>query len=520
MSGIKSGLNNVKVVTWEKVKEATQRELSELIKYVTESFPSSKESIPVNIMDFWSLREGLYVFDGVLLYNDRVVIPPCLRKDVLHALHSAHQGVSGITLNAQDTVFWPGITRDIELERLSCSLCTKITPQPKLPPVEPHVPSTPFEAIVADYFKHEGFYYLVVADRPTGWPEIYRIRIGTDEAGARGLLVLLKRYFGSFGVPVEISTDGGPEFKAHQTQNFLSRWGIHCCMLHVAYHSQSNSRAEVAVKSMKRLLGESLDSNGSLDTAKFLQAILVYRNTPDPTCGISPAEMVFGRKLRDTLPRLDKSKNVYFNEMFKADWREAWAAKECALRNRSQITNEKLSKNSRALMNLAVGDRVSIQNQYGSNPKRWDCTGVVMEVHDFDQYVVKVDGAGRLTVRNRKFLKKLLPDQGMLPNLPYKFTACAPRNVDNFRSTLPHLKKTILPSLAEDDVSELSASRSKALSHRSCDLRISLQESILSDVVPLSPPGDSVGGLPSGNSVGGSWQGEQSSMGHQWGNDS
>ena len=59
MSGIKSGLNNVKVVIWEKVKEATQRELSELIKYVKESFPSSKESIPVNIMDFWSLWEGL-----------------------------------------------------------------------------------------------------------------------------------------------------------------------------------------------------------------------------------------------------------------------------------------------------------------------------------------------------------------------------------------------------------------------------------------------------------------------------
>ena len=56
---------------------------------------------------------------------------------------------------------------------------------------------------------------------------------------------------------------------------------------------------------------------------------------------------------------------------------------------------------------MAVGDRVSIQNQYGSNPKRWDRTGVVMEVRDFDQYVVKVDGAGRLTVRNRKFLKKL-----------------------------------------------------------------------------------------------------------------
>ena len=34
-----------------------------------------------------------------------------------------------------------------------------------------------------------------------------------------------------------------------------------------------------------------------------------------------------------------------------------------------------------------------------------------MECKDFDQYVIKVDGTGRLTLRNRKFLRKLLPIQ-------------------------------------------------------------------------------------------------------------
>ena len=139
----------------------------------------------------------IFAFDGALLYNDRVIIPPSLRHSILSTLHSAHQGISGMHRNTQDSVFWPGITVDIEAVRRACRFCDKIAPsQAKLPPVEPLIPTTPFESIVADYFEFESFYYLVIADRLTGWPEVYRIKVGTEEAGARGLLSLLKRYFG------------------------------------------------------------------------------------------------------------------------------------------------------------------------------------------------------------------------------------------------------------------------------------------------------------------------------------
>ena len=33
--------------------------------------------------------------------------------------------------------------------------------------------------------------------------------------------------FVTFGVPVEISSDGGPEFSAKVTKDFLKRWSIH-----------------------------------------------------------------------------------------------------------------------------------------------------------------------------------------------------------------------------------------------------------------------------------------------------
>ena len=52
---------------------------------------------------------------------------------------------------------------------------------------------------------------------------------------------------------------------------------------------------------------------------------------------------------------------------------------------------------------------MQVQNQVGNHPSRWDITGTVVEVKEHDQYVVKVHGSGRLTARNRKFLRKITP---------------------------------------------------------------------------------------------------------------
>ena len=43
------------------------------------------------------------------------------------------------------------------------------------------------------------------------------------------------------------------------------------------------------------------------------------------------------------------------------------------------------------------------------HPNKWDRSGVVMESQGNDQYLVKIDGTGRLTVRNRRFLRLYTP---------------------------------------------------------------------------------------------------------------
>ena len=46
---------------------------------------------------------------------------------------------------------------------------------------------------------------------------------------------------------------------------------------------------------------------------------------------------------------------------------------------------------------------------YSPHPTKWDRTGIVLEVRQFDQYVVRVDGSGSVTLRNRKYLRLYTP---------------------------------------------------------------------------------------------------------------
>ena len=75
----------------------------------------------------------------------------------------------------------------------------------------------------------------------------------SSTSGARGLKAALRQVFARFGVPEEIASDGGPEFVAQETKNFFKSWGVKH-RLSLAYLPRSNGRAELAVKSTKRLL--------------------------------------------------------------------------------------------------------------------------------------------------------------------------------------------------------------------------------------------------------------------------
>ena len=69
------------------------------------------------------------------------------------------------------------------------------------------------------------------------------------------------------------------------------------------------------------------------------------------------------------------------------------------------------TQHTKQLPPLCVGDHVLVQNQTGPHPMKWDKTGWIVEIWQFDQYVVCIDGSGCNSLCNRKFLWKFLPVQ-------------------------------------------------------------------------------------------------------------
>ena len=65
---------------------------------------------------------------------------------------------------------------------------------------------------------------------------------------------------------------------------------------------------------------ENVGPNGDLDNDIMVCALLTQRNTPDPGCKLSPAQILFGRRLKDSLPFVCKDIMTFNNPEVSGMW--------------------------------------------------------------------------------------------------------------------------------------------------------------------------------------------------------
>jgi hypothetical protein len=367
--------------------------MEKLITTIENGFPCTQHLTDPLIRSFFNVRENLWIQNEIVMFKGRIVIPTLLRERCLQMLHIAHQGVEGMKSRANECIYWPGLNADIQRKRNGCITCNRIAPSQAREPLNLlPFPDYPFQHICMDAFQLGKYHYVAVVDKFSGWLIVFDFK---HDPKSKNIVDCLRSVFKAFGTPEKLFTDGGTPFQAGEMKTFLSNWKVDQITSSASY-PQGNGRAELAVKSAKRILRDNLAPNGSLNTDAAARALLQYRNTPLQYIGLSPSQLLFHRKLRDGLPT-----NPMMLKPNKL-WIIAAKEREAAYAKRNEKLFQTYNHRVRELPVLNIGTEVLIQDV--DHNKRWSRYGTIMQ-RSGRKYTIRVQGSGRVITRNRIHLK-------------------------------------------------------------------------------------------------------------------
>ena len=282
-----------------RLKTATQQdeELTVLREVISQGWPAQRKEAPTAVHGYWNYRDELAIEKGLILIikGECIVIPRSMIPDILEQLHSAHQGGEKMKLRARSTVFWTGITNDIDNTVSRCTQCPESQPRQRREPMSPsEVPPRAWHTVGADLFTLNGE-YLVVVDYYSKYPFVFKL----SSTESYSIVEKLKNLFSEQlqGILAILRTGNGPQFVSHKFQRFAEEFGFQ----HTTsspYHPHGNCFIESQVKIVKQALSKAL-KNGQ-DPA---MALLCLRATPIDQVSSSPAEILLGRRTQDKLPR-------------------------------------------------------------------------------------------------------------------------------------------------------------------------------------------------------------------------
>ena len=238
------------------------------------------------------MRGEITFCDDLLLFGSRIVVPKSLQAETLQKIHHGHQGIQRCRQRMSTAVWWPGVSREIETFVKSCPSCQKTTTPPREPLLQSTLPDHPWERIASDLFQLNGANYLLVVDYYSRYVEVQKLH----STSSASVITALKALFSCHGIPSTLVSDNGPQYDSHEMKQFAESYGF-CHLTSSPHYPQANGQAERAVRTVKGLLEHSPDP---------YMALLSYRATPMPWCGLSPSELLMGRRIRTDVPQLKK----------------------------------------------------------------------------------------------------------------------------------------------------------------------------------------------------------------------
>ena len=300
------------------------------------------------------------------------------------------------------------MSSQIEDKVSKCSTCSQFQrAQPKEPMVIQGLPERSWAKIGSDLFEFNGAHYLLSVDYYSKWIEIAKL----SNLNSNNVICHLKSQFAKYGIPDELISDNGPQYSSLVFKEFSHNYGfVH--RTSSPKYPQANGEAERAVQTIESLLKKAQDP---------YKALLNYRNTPLEGIGLSPAELLMGRRLKKSLPT-------------HADLLKRLGAKEVKEHFEKRKLKEKVyydKHSGKELPSLNNGEKVTLQHG-----NKWVPATVISKHHTPRSYIVQTP-EGQKYRRNRRHLNKCRVSQDILTASAHDQPKASPNTPTAKVSTVP-----------------------------------------------------------------------------------
>ena len=280
------------------IEEASleDREFVELRQYIKDGNwkgDQHKQYIPV--------CGKLCVVGKLILRGTRIIIPSKLIPRVLSLAHEGHPGIVSLKQRLRSKVWWPGIDREAETFCKTCHGCQLVSSPANPEPIKStSLSSGPWQDLAIDLLGPLplGESVLVIIDYFSRYHGVEIMRSSTSEK----VVECLEKIFTTHGLPQSLQSDNGPKFRPEVFERYSEDNSIEHRKTTPLW-PQANGEVERQNKSLlKRMkIAQAQGKEWKKEVRKYLVA---YRSTPHTTTGVSPAELLFGRKMRIKLPKL------------------------------------------------------------------------------------------------------------------------------------------------------------------------------------------------------------------------
>ena len=148
----------------------------------------------------------LAIEGGILIRANRIVMPSIIQKETFEQLHVGHQGIDKCRRRAKQSVWWPGLSSQLEQVVRECPECIKFQSQRVEPLKTTPLPKRPWQKVATDLFEWNKSTYLLIVDYFSRWIEIALLNRLTSES----VIQHTKSIFARYGIPDEVIFDNGP----------------------------------------------------------------------------------------------------------------------------------------------------------------------------------------------------------------------------------------------------------------------------------------------------------------------